>query len=228
MVQLKCEWCGISFQREKRQKFCGTTCSATWRMSRPDYVERLKTPRRREASRQTMLRLHRNPEFMSNLRQYLLSDRNPFRDPLARQYFREKAKQSGFAMLNGGNGTGPTKPQFLLASLLGWPIEFVVPTEGLRRYPSHYKLDIANPERKIAIEVDGLSHLSKKVQARDLRKTRFLESRGWIVLRFRNKEVLKDLPVVISQIRKALPYSISKQGPPITSLTGSWCTTVIV
>jgi hypothetical protein len=230
MVQLMCEWCGISFRREKRQKFCGKSCSAKWRMSRPDFVKRLQTPRRIEACRQAMLRLRRNPEAMGKLRDYLLSDRNPFRNPVTRPQVQQKANQSlaasGFAMLNGGNGTGPTKPQLLLATLLGWPMEHVVPTGGLPGYPSHYKLDLANPGQKIAIEVDGLSHGSKRVQAKDIKKMRFLEARGWTVLRFKNAEVLQNLPAVISKIGQVSPFSISKQRPATISPTASWSTTV--
>ena len=225
MVQLKCERCGISFEREKRQRFCGKSCSAQWRMSRPEFVARLQTSKRSEACRQAMLRLRSNPEAMKHLREYLISDRNPFRNPATGQQLRQKATQSlaatGFAMLNGGNGTGPTKPQLALASLLGWPMEYVVPTGGLPGYPSHYKLDLANPERRIAIEVDGVSHLSKRVQAKDLKKTRFLEARGWTVLRFRNAEVLEDLPAVISRIRQASLYSTSKQRLATISPTAS-------
>lgn len=229
MVQLKCEWCGMPFQREKAQRFCGQSCSAKWRMSRPDFVARLHTPKRAEACRQVMLRLHRNPEAMKKLRQYLLSDRNPFRNPATRPEIRRRAIQrlaaSGFATLTGGNGKGPTRPQLLLASSLGWPMEHCVPTGGLRGYPSHYKLDIANPEQRIAIEVDGHSRHSKKVQAKDLKKTRLLESQGWTVLRFWNEEILRDLPSVLSRIRRARWSTTSKQPLATTSPTASWSTT---
>ena len=221
MVELKCEWCGISFQREKRQRFCSKSCSAKWRMSRPDFVASLHTPKRAEACRQAMQRLRRNPQAMEKLRRYLLSGRNPFRDPAKRAEARNKAHQklaaSGYPMLNGGNGKGPTQPQLVLARLLGWPMEYVVPTKGLPGYPSHYKLDIANPERRIAIEVDGQSHSSKAGRAKDIKKTRFLESRGWTVLRFRNREVLQDLTSVLKVIRQALSSTTSKPQPATTS-----------
>lgn len=221
MVELKCEWCGISFQRQKRQRFCSPSCSAKWRMSRPDFVAKLNTPRRAEVCRQVMLRLRRNPQAMENLRSYLLSNRNPFRDPVKRSEFSNKTHQkllaSGYRMLNGGNGRGPTRPQLLLSRVLGWPIEYIVPTKGLPGYPSHYKLDIANPELKIAIEVDGVSHLSKAIQAKDIKKTRFLEERGWTVLRFRNAEVLENLSAVLRVIQEAMSSTTSKQHPETTS-----------
>lgn len=229
MVELKCEWCGTSFRRERRQRFCGPSCSAKWRMSRPDFVASLHTPKQAEASRQAMQRLHRNPKAMENLRRYLLSDRNPFRDPVKRAEAQNKAHKklvaSGYCMLSGGNGKGPTRPQLMLARLLGWPTEYVVPTRGLPGYPSHYKLDIANPERRIAIEVDGQSHWSKAVRAKDIKKTRFLEERGWTVLRFRNAEVLGNLSAVLRVIRQTLWSTTLRQRPETTSPAGCSSTT---
>lgn len=231
MVELKCEWCGTSFRRERRQRFCSPSCSAKWRMSRPDFVASLHTPKRAEACRQAMQRLHRNPHAMEKLRRYLLSDRNPFRDPAKRAEAQSKARRklvaSGYRMLNGGNGRGPTRPQRILARLLGWPTEYVVPTNGLPGYPSHYKLDIANPERRIAIEVDGQSHSSKAVRAKDIKKTRFLEARGWTVLRFRNAEVLRNLTAVLQVIQQALLSTTSKQSPETTSPMDCSSTTAI-
>lgn len=230
MVELKCEWCGTSFRRERRQRFCGPSCSAKWRMSRPDFVASLHTPQRAEACRQAMQRLRRNPKAMEKLRRYLPSDRNPFRNPVKRAEAQNKAHRklmaSGYRMLNGGNGKGPTRPQLMLVSLLGWPTKYVVPTKGLPGYPSHYKLDIANPERRVAIEVDGQSHSSKAVRAKDIKKTRFLEERGWTVLRFRNAEVLKDLPAVLQVIRQTLSSTTSKPRAAITSLGDCSYTTV--
>jgi very-short-patch-repair endonuclease len=105
-------------------------------------------------------------------------------------------------------------------------MEVVVRTHGLPGYPSHYKLDIAHPERRIAIEVDGASHHSRKVQEKDLKKTRFLEARGWRVLRFWNLEVLEDLPTVMARIERELSSTTSRRSPATTSPTGCSSTTV--
>lgn len=89
----------------------------------------------------------------------------------------------------GGNGASPTAPQSILASLLGWPMEVVVPTGG-KYQPHHYKLDIANAAMKVAVEVDGRSHGARARQAADRRKEEWLRGAGWCVLRFTNQEVL--------------------------------------
>jgi hypothetical protein len=96
--------------------------------------------------------------------------------------------------VRGGNGHGPTKPQLALFTALpsGWRMEFVVNT-GPNRIPGApycYKIDIANPKEKIAIEIDGFSHNSTKRKAQDKRKSDFLISCGWTLFRFSNQQIL--------------------------------------
>ena len=80
--------------------------------------------------------------------------------------------------------------------MTGWPMEHVIivtPVKHLfKSLPNHYKVDLAIPEKKIAIEVDGSSHKTKKWKFLDKRKTEVLNSLGWKVLRFWNEEVDKD------------------------------------
>lgn len=104
----------------------------------------------------------------------------------------------------GGNGHGPTIPETILSNALGWPIGVVVKTEAGRSsgYPPCYKLDIANSYLKIAIEVDGQSHGTIKRKAQDAKKTGFLESKGWKVLRFTNRQVTENLKECLSTILK--------------------------
>lgn len=91
----------------------------------------------------------------------------------------------------GGNGKGLTHHEKLIFGLLGaeWVPGFVavLETPTGRRHP--YKIDLAHPTLKIAIEVDGPSHNSLKVRAADLWKQTALEKSGWKVLRFKNEEV---------------------------------------
>lgn len=99
--------------------------------------------------------------------------------------------------VQGGNGRGLTGAQTMLVNALGagWEAEHVVATKMGRYsgYPTNYKIDIAHPEKKIAIEVDGSSHSALARQEQDARKTELLQSMGWTVLRFRNAEVLADV-----------------------------------
>ena len=89
----------------------------------------------------------------------------------------------------------------LLYSQLGtnWFPELIIIT-GNGYLPYHYKIDLGNPVLKIAIEIDGGSHCSYTAKRRDLRKTNFLKSIGYRVLRFTNQQVLEDLINVKNQI----------------------------
>ncbi len=91
-----------------------------------------------------------------------------------------------------------TKPQAILFERIGGVAEYVFPT-GQRGngIPTHFKIDLAFPELKLAIEVDGNSHgvLSRKLQ--DKKKEEFLGSKLWHVLRFRNELILSDIDSVV-------------------------------
>lgn len=106
--------------------------------------------------------------------------------------------------VRGGNGTGNTLPQQMLADALGWPTEVVVATRMPRSggWPRHYKIDIANERLKVAIEVDGNSHCALARKAQDRRKEEFLRSHGWTVLRFSNQQVISDMAGCLSSISR--------------------------
>ena len=75
----------------------------------------------------------------------------------------------------------------------------------VRQYPiGPYIADFACPEVKLVIEVDGETHGSPDQLARDLRRTRFMESQGWQVIRCYNVEVYRNLDGVLIQIAEAL------------------------
>ena len=100
-------------------------------------------------------------------------------------------------LVRAGNGKF-TIPQILLWVQLGdgWVMELPVSTEckipKKQRFHS-YKVDIGNPLLKLAIEVDGHSHYSRKQQQIDTWKTARLQDAGWTVLRFWNKQVTGHL-----------------------------------
>lgn len=119
-----------------------------------------------------------------------------------------------------GNGRGLTHPQQVLLDALGdgWEAEYSVPTGGRTAdRPTCYKIDIANPLCKVAIEVDGPAHQSHKVQAKDRKKEVFLKKYGWRVYRFKNLDALRNaeeiaatMPVcpVDGQVIDVIPYEI--------------------
>jgi hypothetical protein len=118
---------------------------------------------------------------------------NPMANEESRQKMANTLREIGHKPIaRGGNGRGPTIPQSIMATALGpqWILEYAV-SLGVRTsgYPTHYKLDIANVEMMIGIEVDGDSHVGAR-RAQDRKKDTKLESLGWTVLRFWNRDIL--------------------------------------
>ena len=70
-----------------------------------------------------------------------------------------------------------------------------------RQYPiRNYIADFACPARRLIVEIDGSHHADDGTPARDLSRTKTLESDGWTVLRFWNDDVLRDIDNVCQHI----------------------------
>lgn len=67
-----------------------------------------------------------------------------------------------------------------------------------------YIADFYCPSAKLVIELDGGHHLEPEEQAHDQERTKYLESRGYKVIRFWNHEVTNNIEGVIQVIMKAL------------------------
>jgi len=130
---------------------------------------------------------------------------NPMADPTNLAKMKESRLKHGTwaPKERHGNGSVMPEPQRLLSEALQWPTEVVVSTK--RRadgYPHCYKIDIADTKTMIAIEIDGGSHGSRKVQIADAKKSQFLASLGWQVIRFRNKYVLTNLTECVKKVQE--------------------------
>lgn len=168
----------------ERRKFCSHKCCGIYRKKNPN-IERNKKS----------------------------SERMKKRNPMHMEGIKEKVSQTLKNMghkpkVRGGNGQPMPVPQRMLLAVLGegWYAEHAVPTKMKRGngYPTCYKIDIAHPKKKIAIEVDGTSHCSLKVQARDKKKEKFLQSLGWKTLRFKNEDVMCRVSDVLEDINNIL------------------------
>ena len=77
--------------------------------------------------------------------------------------------------------------------------------DGLRFRAQHpvgrFILDFWCPACRLAVELDGGVHESQQEQ--DTARTAHLEAHGYHVIRFRNEEVLNDLPSVLKRIQQA-------------------------
>jgi hypothetical protein len=129
---------------------------------------------------------------------------NPMRNPATVEKMRRTLRGRTF-LARGGNGK-PTKQQIVLAKALGLleNMEHPIPTapvrEQFKSLPNCYKVSLAYPERKIAIEVDGKTHLLKRWKFLDRRKTAVLNALGWSVFRVTNEEVDSCLPDVLKRL----------------------------
>lgn len=65
-----------------------------------------------------------------------------------------------------------------------------------------YIVDFCAPWKKLIIEIDGGQHAEQAVY--DVKRTAFLEQKGYRVLRFWNHEVLGNLDGVLEMILKAI------------------------
>jgi len=65
----------------------------------------------------------------------------------------------------------------------------------------NYIVDFYCPSENLIIELDGEIHNNPLAEERDLKRTEFLESLGYIVIRFENKMVFDLLPSVLKDIQ---------------------------
>ncbi len=163
--------------RETGRAYCGKDCSKEYR---------------RKISSETMSK--------TNLK--YASERMKRNNPMRHKYIREKVSNTHKTIghqpkIRGGNGRPPTAAEQRMADLigpLGFKNQYVVKTGSLRhqfRAPTHYKIDLANPDMMIAVEIDGGSHSALSRREQDQRKTLFLITSGWRVLRFSNSDVME-------------------------------------
>ncbi len=70
-----------------------------------------------------------------------------------------------------------------------------------RQFPiAGYIVDFACPQKKLIVEVDGSQHGEAGLAGADEIRTKRLEQDGWIVLRFWNDEVIRDIDNVCQHI----------------------------
>ena len=102
-----------------------------------------------------------------------------------------------------------TSAQMALLEMLGREhipcrYEEFVPREGeydSRGFPKHYSIDVLVLP-KLAIEVDGTVHgRTLRLDSKDAKKQLYLESHGYRVLRFTNREVIFEAEKVLNAIR---------------------------
>ena len=91
-----------------------------------------------------------------------------------------------------------------------------------RQHPfERYIIDFICLEKRVVIEVDGAQHFEPEALEYDAQRTRWLQSNGYVVVRFSNIEVFTKFEGVLMAIadsvavRPVVPRSVrSKRSPP--------------
>ena len=225
LVEKTCLQCGKQFflkpmgQSSVNQKFCSKKCAAVNRFCGTE-IGRTYAARMRAGG--CAWKGTKRPDVAERMRNH-----NPTSDPEVMEKIRLSLKGKTF-LSRGGNGK-LTRQQEALCLALGLPefaMEHVIPTANAGNHfqslPTSYKVDLGIPEVKLAIEVDGHTHTLKKWKFLDRRKTAVLNFLGWMVLRFWNEEVDRDLERCVQTVMS----TISRLREIITtSQTESWFTT---
>jgi len=221
-----CEWCDKPLTKKQvkthlknlkraptKKTFCGKSCSAKWRMKQPEIRKKIYTKDRSLKISKKVKQFYASDHPVAKKQLARIKALRPMTNPETRKKVSNTLKRIKHKPpIQGGNGRGPTVPEkklmLRLKHMNGWRFNVIVPL-GVRikgGYPTHYKIDIGHPKKKIAIEVDGYSHMAIKRQEQDRRKDLKLRDLGWIVLRFSNQEILSSIATVIKKIE--LYYTI--------------------
>jgi hypothetical protein len=136
-----------------------------------------------------------------------MKDKNPMWMPGVKEKMKESSKGRTYFSARGGNGQ-ITKPQIVLHEATGLKMEYPVITSSVKALfpdvPHAYKVDLADAETKLAVEVDGESHNNPRQKSLDAKKTEVLNSLGWTVLRFTNEEVDSNLNACVQTITSTI------------------------
>jgi very-short-patch-repair endonuclease len=63
-----------------------------------------------------------------------------------------------------------------------------------------YRYDIAFPDIKLDVEIDGTRHNLPEVKKRDIKRDKFSKEQGWTVLRFPTARIIQDLNSCIYEL----------------------------
>lgn len=197
----RCELCGaeyrLKFNSQLAQRFCGNRCSAKWQMSNPARrvltAATCHTPEVRKKRNAAVSASWAKPTQENAARKEALRNNGRHAKPESIEKMRRSLSGRTF-LARGGNGA-LTEPQLKLSRALGeLPMEYPIMTAPVasrfKSLPNCYKVDIAYPALKVAVEVDGNTHKQKKWKFLDRRKTEVLNALGWTVLRFWNWDIL--------------------------------------
>ena len=196
-----CEYCGKPFsvpntKHGRSRRFCGTSCSAKWRISKYGIP-----PKSEQAKDRASKRLHerwQDPEFRTK-RIQAMKDHNPvYMDGVIEKAHQTRLKNgsytNNFRYGNGKVSEHEAKVKTLLEHH-GFYYNYAIPTKIARdafpkeKFSVNYKPDFVNLTTKVCIEVDGDNHKKKEQIEKDRKKEKCLSYLGFIVVRFTHDQI---------------------------------------
>lgn len=201
--------CKMCKKPTNNRVFCSIRCNGKWATSTPEGRAQFYTKERGAKISAAKFQMHKDrPELAQRLSQRQFEN-NCMKNPATRKLVSDSHKASGMKpRIRGGNGTGPTAAEKLLLKAFDARTRnnYAVKTgkKSGSGYPTHYKIDVAFPELNLAVEADGSSHQMAGRHDQDVKKTSFLTSIGWTVLRFTNRRILEDTKNVVEEIRSVM------------------------
>lgn len=172
--QFTCLRCGAPLQGKQQKRFCSRGCGLMYWRERHPAPPRTVSPEGRRAISEAQKRRYADPAN----RPWGQRGGERTSHPASVRQERAARIQKDRPWERGGNGRPHSWRQERLAQALGWPSEYVVCTEGW--WPPAYKIDVAEPTLKIAIEVGNVA---------SPRKQAWYEANGWTYLHFSNRMV---------------------------------------
>lgn len=192
-ISTPCEWCKELFTQPKlktrQQRFCSRKCAARWVGSQPE-------TRARASANMSRSLLDPSSKLRAAIVTRANSDANPFSGfNMPKELRSERSKlnwrKAASTMSINRRRTSP-EVQMLSGLLPPHRLEHLVSFAPWESKPTCAFLDIAFPETKLAVEVDGGVHHRQDRKAADAIRTERLTTLGWTVIRFWNSEVWSD------------------------------------
>jgi very-short-patch-repair endonuclease len=93
--------------------------------------------------------------------------------------------------------------------------DIVIPGSHFRRQVpiGTYVVDFCSLRHRFVIEVDGKIHETETARRYDDERDRYIRSEGFTLLRVTNDDVLRRLPMVLDQLKRALERTTPTPGP---------------
>lgn len=200
-MEKTCEYCGKSFEvpntkHGRSKRFCGTSCSAKWRVSKYGIPEKSE-----QAKIKASKRLHdmwQDPNFRAKKTQAMINHNPVYMNGVVEKAHQTRLKNgsyiNNFKCGNGKISEHEAKVKTLVEQH-GFYYNYAIPTKIARdafpqdHFSVNYKPDFVNLTTKLCIEVDGTNHKKKEQIEVDKKKEKCLSYLGFTIVRFTHEQI---------------------------------------